>query len=76
MRVLLPIAAGLLLAACSSPSTPPPAAAPRPQAAASAHHVKTPWDNLLKDENKARAVQQKVDAHAKRLQQAIEKQSQ
>lgn len=76
MRIALSITAGLLLTACSSPSTPPPAATPRPQAAASTQRVKTPWDNLLKDENKARAVQQKVDAHAKRLQQAIEKQSQ
>ncbi len=75
MRILLSTAAGLLLAACSSP-TPPPVPAPAPQAAASARHVKTPWDSLLKDRDKARAVQQKVDAHAKRQQQAIEKQSQ
>lgn len=75
MRIVLFTATIVLLTACSSPPTPP-TVTPGPQAAASAHHVKTPWDNLLKDRDKAKAVQQKVNAYAKRQQQAIGKQGQ
>lgn len=63
-----------MLSACSGSSTPP-ASPPTPQAAASSH-VKTPWDNLLKDRDKAKAVQKQVDTHAKLQQQAVEKQTQ
>ncbi len=73
MRILLSIAVCLLLAACSSPSTPPHAT-PGAQAAASAPHVDTPWDGLLKDRDKAKAVQQKMDAYTRRQQQAIDRQ--
>lgn len=76
MRTVLPIAACLLLAACASPTPPATTATAKPSTAASAKHVKTPWDSLIKDENKAKNVQQTVNAHAKKLQQAIEKQSQ
>lgn len=76
--VVLTVTAALVLTACS-PSSPPSAAASSTdgsQVASSSTRLKTPWDSLLKDRDKAKAVQQKVNDYAKRQQQAIEKQSQ
>lgn len=68
---LLPVVfgAGLSLVGCSG--SPPPAQPP-PQAAASAP-IKTPFDTLLKDKAKAKAVQQTVNDYAKRQQAALKK---
>lgn len=73
-RLLIPaLTTSLLLAGCSGSSAP--ANTPAPQAATSTH-VKTPWDGLLKDRAKAKAVQQTVNAYAKRQQQAIKQATQ
>lgn len=62
---IITLAAMLALNACSKP--PVPKAATNPAAASTAKtHVKTPFDTLLKDEDKARGVQKTVlDAAAK-----------
>ncbi|HEX7342585.1 MAG TPA: hypothetical protein VF269_09985 [Rhodanobacteraceae bacterium] len=72
--VALLASGGLLLAGCSGHSTPP--ATTSAQAKTPAHastRLKTPWDGLLKDEAKAKGVQQVINQSAKRQQQAIEK---
>jgi hypothetical protein len=48
---------------------------PQPQAATSVARVKTPFDALLKDRDRAKAVQQQVDAQAKAQQAAIDAQT-
>lgn len=74
--MVLIAAATLALAACSHPSSPSAStpSAGGAQVASSSTRLKTPWDSLLKDRDKAKAVQQKVNDYAKRQQQAIEKQ--
>ncbi len=69
----LPLAAAVLLAACSN--SPPPATAPAPRPAAAATRIATPFDPLLRDEQRARDVQQIVNRQAARQKQAIEQQS-
>ena len=64
MKRLLPIACLLALAACSHK-------APEPQAAA-ATRVATPWDDMKKDEQRARDVQKQVDDQARAQQKQIE----
>lgn len=72
VRPLLSVAiAGLLLAGCSGSAPPPPT--PQPQAATSTHRIKTPFDGLLKDRAKAKAVQKKMDANARKQEQALQK---
>jgi outer membrane murein-binding lipoprotein Lpp len=65
MKPLLPLACLLALAGCSNK-------APEPQAAATAKRVATPWDDMKKDEQKARDVQKLVDDHAKEQQKALD----
>ncbi|HET8553833.1 MAG TPA: hypothetical protein VFL78_03330 [Rhodanobacteraceae bacterium] len=72
--MVLIASATLALAGCSHPSSTP--AGGGSQVATAGTRLKTPWDSLLKDRDKAKAVQQKVNDYAKRQQQAIEKQSQ
>lgn len=54
---LIPLASALLLAACSGK---PPA----PQAQTKPAHVATPWDDMKKDEQRAKDVQKTVDQQA------------
>ena len=56
------------LAACSGK---PPAPESQP-AAASTARVATPWDNMKKDEQRARDVQKAVDQQAEKQRQAME----
>ena len=65
MKRLLPIACLLALAACSHK-------APEPQAAAAPARVATPWDDMKKDEQRARDVQKQVDDQARAQQKQIE----
>ncbi|HET7662993.1 MAG TPA: hypothetical protein VFK31_05065 [Rhodanobacteraceae bacterium] len=76
--MVLIASATLALAGCSHPSSTsaPTPSSGGPQAATAGTRLKTPWDSLLKDRDKAKAVQQTVNDYAKRQQQAIEKQSQ
>ncbi|HET7359845.1 MAG TPA: hypothetical protein VFJ04_06825 [Rhodanobacteraceae bacterium] len=71
----LGIVAACALAGCSRPPQPPVEHPPQPQAAASVARVKTPFDSLLKDRDRAKAVQQQVDAQAKAQQAAIDAQT-
>jgi uncharacterized lipoprotein YajG len=74
MRILLSLAGTAMLAACSHPSAPPAHPA-EPQAAASAHRVKTPWDAAFAAREKAKNVQDTVNQHAARQRQAIDEQT-
>jgi hypothetical protein len=65
MKPLLPLACLLALGGCSNK-------APEPQAAATPERVATPWDDLKKDEQKARDAQKLVDDHARQQQKALE----
>lgn len=67
--------AACTLAGCSRPPQPPLDQPPQPQAATSVARVKTPFDALLKDRDRAKAVQQQVDAQAKAQQAAIDAQT-
>ncbi|HEX7339030.1 MAG TPA: hypothetical protein VF271_03750 [Rhodanobacteraceae bacterium] len=70
--LLLAALGAVLLTGCSGSSAPSATASAKPAAAATTH-VKTPWDGMLKDEAKAKAVQQTVNDYAKRQQQALKK---
>ncbi|MFK2902778.1 hypothetical protein ISP17_02290 [Dyella ginsengisoli] len=59
------LAAALLLAGCSGK---PPA----PQAEAKPEHVATPWDDMKKDEQRAKDVQKTVDQQAAEQRKQIE----
>jgi hypothetical protein len=63
MKSLLPLACLLALAACSNK-------APEPQAAAK--RVATPWDDMKKDEQRAKDVQKTVDQQADQQRKAVE----
>jgi predicted small lipoprotein YifL len=65
MKSLLPVACLLALAACSNK-------APEPQAAAPAERVATPWDDMKKDEQRAKDVQKTVDQQAEQQRKALE----
>lgn len=68
MRMLLIAVVTLLLAACSKPPEPQvdAAQATAPAKSATAHHA-TPFDTLLKSEDKARGVEKTLqDADQKR----------
>lgn len=68
MKILLPMLCVLALGACSHK-------APEPQAAtakADAARVATPWDDLKKDEQRARDVQKTVDQQAEQQRKQIE----
>lgn len=68
MRMLLIAVTALLLAACSKPPQPQAedASATAPAKAATTHHA-TPFDNMLKAEDKARGVEKTLkDADDKR----------
>lgn len=68
MKWLAPLLCLCALAACSGK---PPAPTSQP-AAASTTHVATPWDDLKKDEQRARDVQKTVDQQAEKQKQQIE----
>lgn len=75
----VPLLSALALAGlcgCSHPPQPPDQQPPEPQAATSTARVKTPFDTLLKDRDRAKAVQQQVDDQAKTQRAAIDAQSQ
>lgn len=74
--VVLAASVMFAMAGCSQPSSTSAPANSGSKVASSSTRLKTPWDNLLKDRDKAKAVQQTVNDYAKRQQQAIEKQSQ
>ncbi|HET7299501.1 MAG TPA: hypothetical protein VFJ01_02520 [Oleiagrimonas sp.] len=74
--VVLAASVMLAVAGCSQPSSTSAPATSGSQVASSSTRLKTPWDSLLKDRDKAKAVQKTVNDYAKRQQQAIEKQSQ
>ena len=57
MKLLLPLACLLALAGCSNK-------APEPQATAASKRVATPWDDMKKDEQRAKDVQKTVDQQA------------
>jgi hypothetical protein len=65
MKPLLPLACLLALAGCSNK-------APEPQAAATSERVATPWDDMKKDEQKARDAQKLADDHARQQQKALD----
>ncbi|NUO72445.1 MAG: hypothetical protein HOQ10_06995 [Frateuria sp.] len=65
MKPLLPIALLLALAGCSNK-------APEPQAAAAPKRVATPWDDMKKDEQRAKDVKKLVDDQAKQQQKALQ----
>jgi outer membrane murein-binding lipoprotein Lpp len=65
MKPLLPLACLLALAGCSNK-------APEPQATAASKRVAAPWDDLKKDEQKARDVQKTLDDHAREQQKALD----
>ncbi|MGN2253048.1 hypothetical protein ACFWZ4_06705 [Frateuria sp. GZRe12] len=65
MKPLLPLACLLALAGCSNK-------APEPQATAASKRVATPWDDMKKDEQKAKDVQKLVDDRAKEQQKALD----
>lgn len=64
MKYVLPIACLLALAACSHK-------APEPQAAAQPR-VATPWDDMKRDEQRARDVQKQVDDQARAQQKQLQ----
>ena len=68
MKWLAPMFCLCALAACSGK---PPAPESQP-AAASTTRVATPWDNMKKDEQRARDVQKTVDQQAEKQRQAME----
>jgi hypothetical protein len=68
MKWLIPMLCLCALAACSG-KPPAPVSAP---AAASTARVATPWDDLKKDEQRARDVQKTVDEQAKKQQEQID----
>ena len=68
MKWLIPMLCLCALAACSG-KPPAPGSAP---AAASTARVATPWDDLKKDEQRARDVQKTVDEQAKKQQEQID----
>jgi hypothetical protein len=65
MKAFLPLACLLALAGCSNK-------APEPQATAEAKRVATPWDDMKKDEQKARDVQKVLDDRARQQQKALD----
>jgi hypothetical protein len=65
MKPLLLLAGLLALTACSHK-------APEPQAQVAPKRVATPWDDLKKDEQRARDVQKTVDEQARQQQKQIE----
>ncbi|UGB45869.1 hypothetical protein LQ772_00785 [Frateuria edaphi] len=65
MKLLLPLACLLALAGCSNK-------APEPQATAASKRVAAPWDDMKKDEQKAKDVQKLVDDRAKEQQKALD----
>lgn len=68
MKWLVPMFCLCTLVACSGK---PPAPQSEP-AAASTARVATPWDDLKKDEQRARDVQKTVDDQAQKQQQQID----
>ncbi len=68
MKWLVPLFCLCTLAACSGK---PPAPVSQP-ATASTARVATPWDDLKKDEQRARDVQKTVDEQAKKQQDQID----
>lgn len=72
MKRLAPWFCICALAACSGK---PPAPVSQP-AAASTARVATPWDDMKKDEQRARDVQKTVDQQAEKQRQAVEAQEQ
>jgi hypothetical protein len=68
MKWFAPMFCLCTLAACSGK---PPAPVSEP-AAASTARVATPWDDLKKDEQRARDVQKTVDEQAKKQQDQID----
>ncbi|WP_266183309.1 hypothetical protein [Dyella humicola] len=68
MKWLAPMFCLCALAACSGK---PPAPESQP-AAASTARVATPWDNMKKDEQRARDVQKAADQQAEKQRQAME----
>jgi hypothetical protein len=68
MKWLVPMFCLCALTACSGK---PPAPVSEP-AAASTARVATPWDDLKKDEQRARDVQKTVDDQAKKQQEQID----
>lgn len=68
MKWLAPMFCMCALAACSGK---PPAPESQP-AAASTARVATPWDNMKKDEQRARDVQKTVDQQAEKQRQAMQ----
>jgi hypothetical protein len=65
MKPLLPLACLLALAGCSNK-------APEPQATAASKRVATPWDDMKKDEQKAKDVQKLLDDRAKQQQKSLD----
>lgn len=68
MKWLAPMLCLCTLAACSG-KPPEPQSQP---AAASTARVATPWDNMKKDEQRARDVQKTVDQQAEKQRQAMQ----
>lgn len=68
MKWLAPLLCLCLLTACSG-KAPAPAAQP---AAASTARVATPWDDLKKDEQRARDVQKVVNQQAEKQREQVE----
>lgn len=66
------LAAALLLGACSKPPAPKAAANASAAASTAKHHVTTPFDPLLKDEDKARGVQKTILDSAAKQRKAID----
>lgn len=65
MKPWLPLACLLALAGCSDK-------VPEPQAAPATGRTATPWDDLKKDEQRARDVQKSIDDHARTQQKALD----
>lgn len=65
MKPLLPLACLLALAGCSNKP-------PEPQATAAARRVAAPWDDMKKDEQKAKDVQKLLDDQAGAQQKALD----
>ena len=68
MKRLAPMLCLCALAACSG-KPPEPQSQP---ASASTARVATPWDNMKKDEQRARDVQKTVDQQAEKQRQALQ----
>ncbi len=73
MRMLLITVVALLLAACSKPHEPQvdSAQATAPAKSATAHHT-TPYDTLLKSEDKAREVEKTLQEADQKRRKALE----